>query len=422
MYCGYCGKQLADEDRFCTQCGKPVASRNPSSAQPTAPQAPVYPRPAAPQVPAQPVYPRPAAPQAPVQTPQIPTWPNTAVNRKTLVELVASSQSALADHMRLLPSVSANPALRGGWEKSAAVKTSTLLVYLACLKRADNPQMHNYGTLLAPEPMSVQELRAYFLEALTVAQQSITAETQMRNPQQYTRCLEQQTALLDAIRKIDGGVAPMRIIACPHCHKWTDGNFSHCVHCNQPSVASAAQPMPQPVPRPVPQPAPRPVPQPAPQPAPRPVQQPAPQPAPQPTGAAQVRYVDESVKKWELFPGENILWSSDEVPMLQPAGGKFVYSMKVTERRILLSREKLGASVASRAAFAGGLLGALVVEGVKAATGAGPKPWLEIPLTAIVACGQQNKKEYFIQADQVYVFRNQRFEKFLPALVAQAKQ
>ena len=74
-----------------------------------------------------------------------------------------------------------------------------------------------------------------------------------------------------------------------------------------------------------------------------------------------------------------------------------------------------------RAWLPGCLVGSLIAEGVKAATGAGPKPWLEIPLAAVSSCGLQNKKEFFIVADQTYVLKNKNYDTILPNLVAQAK-
>ena len=95
-------------------------------------------------------------------------------------------------------------------------------------------------------------------------------------------------------------------------------------------------------------------------------------------------------------------------------GRKYQYSMEVTNKRILLTRIS---AVAASAGVAFGLVGSLARE----AAGAGPKPWLEIPLTAVTNCGLQNKKEFFIMADQTYVLKNKGYEKFLPTLVANAK-
>lgn len=137
---------------------------------------------------------------------------------------------------------------------------------------------------------------------------------------------------------------------------------------------------------------------------------------------AQVRYADESMKKWEKRPGEITVRGNHEILMLQPNGGKYAYYMEVTNQRILLTRESSAAKNVGLAARMGaGLVGSLIAEGVKASSGSGPKPWLEIPLAAVLSCGVQNKKDFFIVADQTYVFQNKSYEKFLPDMVAKAK-
>lgn len=68
-----------------------------------------------------------------------------------------------------------------------------------------------------------------------------------------------------------------------------------------------------------------------------------------------------------------------------------------------------------------GLVGSRTAEGVKAAAGTGPRPWLKIPLTAVSSCGLRNEKEFFIAADQTYVLENENDDVFLPDLAAQAK-
>ena len=68
-----------------------------------------------------------------------------------------------------------------------------------------------------------------------------------------------------------------------------------------------------------------------------------------------------------------------------------------------------------------GLVDSRTAEGVKAAAGAGPRPWLKIPLTAVSSCGLRNEKEFFIAADQTYVLENENDDVFLPDLAAQAK-
>ena len=89
---------------------------------------------------------------------------------------------------------------------------------------------------------------------------------------------------------------------------------------------------------------------------------------------------------------------------------------------ILFCRESSASKNASMVArMGGGLVGSLIAEGVKAAAGAGPRPWLEIPLTAVSGCELQNKKEFYIVADQTYVLKNKNYDSLLPNLVAQAK-
>lgn len=186
-------------------------------------------------------------------------------------------------------------------------------------------------------------------------------------------------------------------ISCPHCHQLNSVDSAFCAGCGQKIVRE--QPAPPPpqmtmVPNPIPQ-----------------------------TAAAQVRYADESMKKWEMLPGEEVVRASHEIFLLKPDSGKYAYYMEVTNKRILLKREGSGAkNVALVARMGGGLVGSLIAEGVKAAAGAGPKPWLEIPLAAVSSCGVQNKKEFFIVADQNYVLKNKNYESFLPDLVEKAKK
>lgn len=144
--------------------------------------------------------------------------------------------------------------------------------------------------------------------------------------------------------------------------------------------------------------------------------------APSNPGVSQVRYADESMKKWEMRPGEQSIRGRHEIVLLQPDGGKFAYHMEVTNQRILFYRESAASKNAGMVArMGGGLVGSIIAEGVKAASGSGPKPWLEIPLAAVSHCGVQNKKEFFIVADQTYVLKNKSYETFLPDMVAKAK-
>ena len=148
-----------------------------------------------------------------------------------------------------------------------------------------------------------------------------------------------------------------------------------------------------------------------------------PTPAPSSVGLSQVRYADESMKKWEMRPGEQSVRGRHEIVLLQPNGGKYAYHMEVTNQRILFYRESAASkNVGMVARMGGGLVGSIIAEGVKAASGAGPKPWLEIPLAAVSGCGLQNKKEFFIVADQTYVLRNKNYDMFLPDMVANARR
>ena len=174
---------------------------------------------------------------------------------------------------------------------------------------------------------------------------------------------------------------------CPHCGQPNAAGSTFCSNCGQKMTAPKAAPQPQ-----------------------------------ASASTAQVRYADESMKKWEMLPGEQSMRGRHEIVMLQPNGGKFAYHMEVTNQRILFYRESSASKNAGMVArMGGGLVGSLIAEGVKAATGAGPKPWLEIPLAAVSSCGLQSKKEFFIVADQTYVLKNKNYNILLPDLVAQAK-
>ena len=181
------------------------------------------------------------------------------------------------------------------------------------------------------------------------------------------------------------------MVACPHCHMMNLSGVQFCANCGQ---RIKAQPAPQPQPT-----------------------------AQAPANAAQVFHAGESMKKWEMLPGEQTVKGRHEIILLQPQDGKFVHHMEVTNQRILLYRESNASRNAGMAArMGGGLLGSMIAEGVKAAAGAGPKPWLAIPLAAVSNCGLQGKKEFFIVADQTYVMKNHRYENLLPDLVAKAKR
>ena len=67
--------------------------------------------------------------------------------------------------------------------------------------------------------------------------------------------------------------------------------------------------------------------------------------------------------------------------------------MEITDKRLLLTKESTSSKNTRIAAgVGGGLIGALIADGVTK----GPKPYLEIPLSAITDCGLRDKKEFFI--------------------------
>lgn len=133
-----------------------------------------------------------------------------------------------------------------------------------------------------------------------------------------------------------------------------------------------------------------------------------------------------------MLPGEKTVKASHVIGLLKPEGGKFTYSMMVTDQRLLFWREssskKAGAAAriagATVIALGGGLLGPLVAAGTRAALSEDPKPWVEIPLTAISSCGlHAGTGEFYITADQTYVILNtDKYEKYIPELVEKAKK
>lgn len=361
-------------------------------------------------------------------------WPTTSLPREGLLELLAGDQHMIAANVRLAQSA-ANAQVESIAAKTAVLYAASELLYLAALKKMD------HGVRQTPAPITLAEKRAYLVEALAVMDKLITPELQARDGKKYDTEVARKASVQDAIRKIDEGKVTLRVIFCPHCHKWTDADFTHCVHCYESVNPSAPRPVPQaaetaaptarPVTTPTPAPAARPVVTPTPAPAARPVATPAPAPAPK-ASAAQVRYADESVKNWTSIPGETIVKKAHVIGLLKPEGGKFTYSMMVTDRRLLFWRESNSkkAGIAARisgaavVALGGGLLGPLVAAGTRAALSEGPKPWVEIPLTAISSCGLQNGTgEFYITADQTYVLQNmEKYEQYIPQLVKNAKR
>lgn len=186
---------------------------------------------------------------------------------------------------------------------------------------------------------------------------------------------------------------------CPHCGKVNVGESRFCGGCGQRLGTS------QPVQRTVPV-------------------QTAQGTAPASQTSGQVRYADSTVKQWVLEDGEKSVSKCREIALLKPdAGKKQTVYMEITNQRILLTRESTASKNAGLVArMGGGIVGALIAEGIQSATDSGPKPWIEIPLTAVADCGVQNDKEFFIIADQTYVLKNKGYEKVLPNLVAAAKR
>lgn len=195
-----------------------------------------------------------------------------------------------------------------------------------------------------------------------------------------------------------------RIAYCPNCGKANDASSQFCGSCGQRLEITQTARQAAPVQN---------------------TQRTAPaQSAPASQTFGQVRYADSTVKQWVLEDGEKSVSKCREIALLQPdAGKKQTVYMEITNQRILLTRESTASKNAGMVArMGGGIVGALIAEGIQSATDSGPKPWIEIPLTAVVDCGVQNQKEFFIQADQMYVLKNKGYEKVLPNLVATAKR
>lgn len=186
---------------------------------------------------------------------------------------------------------------------------------------------------------------------------------------------------------------------CPHCGKVNVGESQFCGGCGQRLGTSRSVQRTSPV-------------------------QTAQRTAPVSQTSGQVRYADSTVKQWVLEDGEKSVSKCREIALLKPdAGKKQTVYMEITNRRILLTRESTTSKNAGLVArMGGGIVGALIAEGIQSATDSGPKPWIEIPLTAVADCGVQNDKEFFIIADQTYVLKNKGYEKVLPNLVATAKR
>lgn len=189
-------------------------------------------------------------------------------------------------------------------------------------------------------------------------------------------------------------------ISCPNCHQMNSPESAFCLKCGTRLSQPQVQHQPQ-----------------------APVYT-APAPAPnQNISAAQVKYSDGSLNKWEMLPGEKTVRGRHDITLIQPEPEKkFAYTMEITDKRLLLSRESSASKNATLAlSMGGGLVGSLIANGVKAANGSGPKPYIEIPLSAITNCGLQSKKEFFVVAGETFVFKNSSYDKLIPELVKEAK-
>ena len=176
---------------------------------------------------------------------------------------------------------------------------------------------------------------------------------------------------------------PYTKIVCPSCRHLNVAESVFCQHCGHPLPAKAA-----------------------PSPASAPSAAPAPAPAPNPAPATvpSVQYHDGTLKKWEKLPGEKVEMNNHQIKFIEPdMSKKYVFSMEITNKRILITR--VGAAAASAGA-AFGLVGALARE----LSNAGPKPWLEIPFNAVKDYGVTNKKEFYFIADQKYVLKNKHYD------------
>ncbi|MBQ3079467.1 MAG: hypothetical protein IJC48_05630 [Clostridia bacterium] len=198
-------------------------------------------------------------------------------------------------------------------------------------------------------------------------------------------------------------------VSCPYCSQLNPADSLYCLNCGQ-KIQQKTSPAIKPSEAPKSS-APHIAPQSTPQPA------PAPQ-APQKPGA-EVRYVDTLIKEWTMLPGEKIVKGNHDITLIKPEPtDKMIYILTITNQRLLFSRESTASRNLKRGAAAGaGLLGSLIANRVTE----GPKPWLEIPLSAIKDCGLSGRKEYFIEANTIYLLKDKGYDRILPMLIKQAK-
>ena len=121
-----------------------------------------------------------------------------------------------------------------------------------------------------------------------------------------------------------------------------------------------------------------------------------------------VKYMDESTKKWETLDGEYDVSSWQNITMSSPEEAKkLACYMKVTTERVLISTESRLKAGARTTAF--GAIGNLVVE--EKGT-----PWVWIPLNAVRSYEILGKKEMQIEADRMYVFHVSKVQNIYDAL------
>lgn len=121
-----------------------------------------------------------------------------------------------------------------------------------------------------------------------------------------------------------------------------------------------------------------------------------------------VKYMDESIKKWETLDGEYDVSSWQSIVMSSPEEAKkLACYMKITTQRVLISAESRLKAGARTTAF--GAIGNLVVEEKG-------KPWVWIPLNAVRSYEILGKKEMQIEAERMYTFHASKAQDIYAAL------
>lgn len=166
------------------------------------------------------------------------------------------------------------------------------------------------------------------------------------------------------------------MIPCPHCRQMLPSDSKFCYYCGKSTVADAPKPNVQ----------------------------------PRQSGEyyESVRYMDESVKKWQTLDGEGEMVSWQSIVMSSPEEAKkLACYMKITTKRILISTESRLKAGARTTAF--GAIGNLVVEEKG-------KPWVWIPLHVVRSYEILGKKEMRIEADRIYTFHASKAQDIYAAL------